>query len=96
MTGTNENSTRPSIEETLEAVDICQESNVFTFYNKLYRQKKGLATGKKPAPPVACAGAGVAEEKWLAIPGMRELFDEYSRYIDDMLSLFNGDKDMYE
>ena len=73
-------------------MEICQNSNFFTFNEKIYKQKKDLATGQKPAPPVACAGAGVAEKRWLALPGVGELFDEYGRYIDDILSLFHGDK----
>ena len=52
---------KPNTEEVLEALEICQENNVFEFGGKLYRQKKGHATGQKQAPPVACAGAGLAE-----------------------------------
>ena len=81
---------KPETDEILEALNICQENNVFEFDGKLYRQKKGHATGQKQAPPVACAGAGLAEENWLSNPLVAELFSEYGRYIDDILSLLMG------
>ena len=67
---------------------------MFEFGGKLYKQKKGHATGQKQAPPVACAGVGLAEKKWLSITMVAELFDEYGRYIDVTLSLFLGDQKM--
>ena len=84
---------KPNTDEFLEALEICQENNVFEFDGKLYKQKKGHATGRKQAPPVACAGAGLAEEEWLSNPQVAELFDQYGRYIDDILSLFEGDEE---
>ena len=48
-------------EELLEALDICQENNLFEFKDVLYKQKAGHATGQKQAPPVACSGAGLVE-----------------------------------
>ena len=84
---------KPTTDEVLEALEICQENNVFEFDGKLYRQKKGHATGQKQAPPVACAGAGLAEEEWLSNPEVSEIFAEYGRYIDDILSLFEGNKE---
>ena len=34
------------------------------FKDKLYKQKKGHATGQKQAPPVACWGAGIVEREF--------------------------------
>ena len=45
-------SLKPSTEELMEALDICQENNVFEFGGKLYKQKQGHATGQKQAPSV--------------------------------------------
>ena len=39
-------------DEILEALDICQENNVFEFKDKFYKQKVGHATGQKQAPPL--------------------------------------------
>ena len=89
FTGVDE---KPNKEEVLEALEICQENNVFEFDGKLYKQIKGHATGQKQAPPVACAWAGLAENRWLSSPQVAELLSEYCRYIDDILSLFEGDR----
>ena len=54
---------KPDQNELLEALDICQDNNVFEFANKLYKQKQGHGTGQKQAPPVACAEAAVAKHE---------------------------------
>ena len=36
--------------------------------------------------------AGLAENRWLSSPQVAELLSEYCRYIDDILSLFEGDR----
>ena len=87
---------KPSTEELMEALDICQENNVFDFGGKLYKQKQGHATGQKQAPPVACSGAGRAEKQWLGLPGVSELWKQYGRYIDDILGLFKGNREQCE
>ena len=92
--GFDDEKEKPNTDEVLEALNLCQENNVFEFGGQLYKQKKGHATGQKQAPPVACAGVGLAEKEWLSIPMVAELFDEYGRYIDDILSLFHGDQEM--
>ena len=51
-----ENNDDISKEELLEALDICQENNIFEFKDKLFKQKIGHATGQKQAPP-----------QWLAV-----------------------------
>ena len=62
----------------LEALDICQENNIFEFKDKLYKQKIGHATGQKQAPPVACSGAGIVERQFLNSP--REIvFDQSNK-----------------
>ena len=62
---------KPDSEELMEALDLCQENNVFEFAGKLYQQKQGHGTGQKQAPPVACAGAAVAEQKWMEVDGAK-------------------------
>ena len=52
----------PTTGEVLEALDMCQQNNVFEFDGQLYRQVEGHGTGQKQAPPVACLGAGQVEE----------------------------------
>jgi hypothetical protein len=67
-------------EEMLEALDICQEKNLFEFKDDLYKQKEGHATGQKQAPPVACSGAGLVEKIHLNTP--RDIvFDDRSRIL---------------
>ena len=82
-------------QEILEALDICQENNVFEFKDKLYKQNIGHATGQKQAPPVACSGAGVVERQFFNTP--RDIvFDDSSRVMskakDD--KIFNSVKDL--
>ena len=80
----------PPTRKILKALDVCQESNVFEFDGQLYRQLEGHGTGQKQAPPVACLGAGEVEEEFFSIPGIKELFDLWNRYIDDIFTLFEG------
>ena len=84
----------PRPDEVIEALDLCQQNNIFEFNGKLYRQTKGHGTGQKMAPPVACYGAGVIEKKFLAFPEVSILFEEefWWRYIDDVFSVNEGEK----
>ena len=82
----------PTNDEALEALDICQQNNVFEFDSQLYRQVHGHGTGQKQAPPVACLGAGEVEQEFLALPGINEVFDMWGRFIDDIFALFKGNK----
>ena len=84
---------KPTTDEALNALDLCQQNNVFEFDGELYRQLQGHGTGQKQAPPVACLGAGEVEEEFLSLPGVRELMDIWGRYIDDIFSLFYGDEE---
>ena len=52
-----------------------------------------MLSQQKQAPPVACLGAGEVEKEFLGLPGVRELFNLWGRYIDDIFSLFNGNKE---
>ena len=62
-------------DEIIDALKLCQENNVFNFEDKLYKQKKGHATGQKQASPVAYGGAGAVERQFFDKP--RDLvFDE--------------------
>jgi hypothetical protein len=67
----------PSTDSIIECLNICQESNVFVFLDKLHRQVSGHATGQKQAPSVAYQGAGRVERRALNTP--RELvFNNHS------------------
>ena len=82
-------------DEILEALDICQENNIFEFKDKLYKQKIGHATGQKQAPPVACSGAGIVERQFLNSP--REIvFDQSNKIMSKPVDnhMFNSVKDL--
>lgn len=93
--------TRPQVDddftedEIIEALDICQDNNVFEFKEKLYKQRLGHATGQKQAPPVACSGAGIVERQFMNTP-RDVVFDTSTRIIskpkDD--EIFNSVKDL--
>ena len=38
---------QPTTDEVLEALDLCQQNNVFEFDDQLYRQVEGHGTGQK-------------------------------------------------
>lgn len=84
----------PKPEEVIEALDLCQQNNIFEFNGQLYRQTKGHGTGQKMAPPVACSGAGVIEEQFLSLPEVSSLLDEENwwRYIYNIFSNTEGNK----
>ena len=85
----------PKPEEVMEALDLCQQNNIFEFNGQLYKQTKGHGTGQKMAPPVACSGAGVIEKQFLSLPEVSNLLDEENwwRYIDDVFSITEGNKE---
>ena len=45
---------------------------------------------------MACSGAGRAEQQWLGLAGVADLWAQYGRYIDDILGLFNGNREQCE
>ena len=47
-----------SSESILEALDLCLESNIFEFNEKLFKQVGGVGTGLKLSPTYACLGMG--------------------------------------
>ena len=59
---------KPSTDNVIKCLKICQQNNIFEFMGKLYRQTKGSAIGQKQAPAVACLGAGILERKALSTP----------------------------
>ena len=74
----------PPTRKVFKELDLCQQNNVFEVDGQLYRQVEGHGTGQKQAPPVACLGAGEVEEELFNIPWIKEFFDLWSRYIDDL------------
>ena len=78
-------------ESVLKALDLCLESNVFSFNDKKYLQTGGVGTGVKLAPPYACLGMGKFEET--AFSAGFHLVEDillWKRFIDDILMLFRG------
>ena len=78
----------------LEALELCVKNNYFQFDSKIYKQKDGVGTGNKMAPPFTCLGVGKFED--LAFASNQELLELvllWKRYIDDILMLFKGSED---
>ena len=38
----------------------------------------------------------MAEQEWMEIDGVKELWEQYGRYIDDIMGLFKGNKEDFE
>ena len=78
----------------LSALDLCLESNIFTFDEKIYRQVNGVGTGVKLAPTYACLGLGKYEEQMFrADQPLLERILVWKRFIDDVLMLFKGNEE---
>ena len=78
----------------LEALELCVKNNYFQFNSKIFKQKDGVGTGNKMAPPFTCLGVGKFEE--MAFDSNNELLELvllWKRYIDDILLLFKGSKE---
>ena len=87
-------SSKVKSESVLEALDLCLQNNIFSFNEKLYRQKGGVGTGNKMSPPYTCLGMGKFESRALSsgFP-LVELICLWKRFIDDILMLFKGSKE---
>ena len=87
----DQETSRVKPESVLKALDLCLESNVFSFNDKKYLQTGGVGTGVKLAPPYACLGMGKFEET--AFSAGFHLVEDillWKRFIDDILMLFRG------
>ena len=51
-----------SSESILAALDLCLQSNIFEFNDKLFKQVGGVGTGMKLSPTYACLGMGNFEK----------------------------------
>ena len=77
----------------LEALDLCLDSNVFEFNEKLYKQVGGVGTGLKLSPTYACLGMGNYEK--LVFGSNQNMLKKiilWKRFIDDIFMLFKGSK----
>ena len=78
----------------LEALDLCVKNNFFLFNSKIYKQKDGVGTGIKLAPPFTCLGVGMFEnDAFSSDHELLELVLWWKRYIDDVLMLFKGSEE---
>jgi hypothetical protein len=68
-----------------EILKLIFENNVFSFNNKFYRQKKGIAMGAKCAPAIANLYLAIMEDNFLVIH--KPLF--YCRFIDDIFVILD-------
>ena len=72
------------------------QNNIFQFNGKRYKQKKGVGTGIKLAPPYACMAMGEFEETvFNSNNQLLELLIFWKRFIDDILALFKGTEEEF-
>ena len=80
-----------SSESILAALDLCLQSNIFEFNDKLFKQVGGVGTGMKLSPTYACLGMGNFEK--VVFSSDQDLLRKiilWKRFIDDVLMLFRG------
>ena len=88
---TDPDSLKVTTKSVLEALELCVKNNYFQFNSKIFKQKDGVGTGIKMAPPFTCLGVGKFEE--IAFESNHELLElilMWKRFIDDVLMLFKG------
>ena len=86
-----------SSESILEALDLCLDSNVFKFNEKIFKQVGGVGTGLKLSPTYACLGMGNYEK--IVFNSNHDLLKKiilWKRFIDDILMMFKGSRDECE
>ena len=89
--------TTVSSESILSALDLCLNSNLFEFNDKLFKQVGGVGTGLKLSPTYACLGMGNYER--IVFRSNQELLKKiilWKQFIDDIFMLFRGSKDECE
>ena len=64
---TNHDGNEVSTNSILVSLDLCMKNNFFTFNDKIYKQKGGVGTGIKLAPPYDCIVMGEYEKLILMI-----------------------------
>ena len=81
-----------STESLMKGLQLVLKSNYFSFNNKKYKQKGGVGTGIKPAPPYSCIAVGDFESKISEElpPDILEAISFWKRFIDDVFILFKG------
>ena len=83
-----------SSQSLLSALDLCLKNNYFRFNKKIYKQIKGVGTGKKLAPTYACLGLSKYEEMLFnSIQVLLEKILLLMHFINDVLMLFTGSKE---
>ena len=87
-----------STSSLMEGLKLCLRNNYFKFNGKIYKQKGGVGTGIKLAPPYACLAVGDFEEKVFGelSAEVGESIKLWKRFIDDIFLLFRGSKEMCE
>ena len=85
-----------STESLMKGLSLCLKNNYFTFNNKVYKQKEGVGTGIKLAPPYACLAVGDYEKEIFKedSPQIIETIKFWKRFIDDIFLLFKGSKEL--
>ena len=85
-----------STNSLMEGLKLCLDSNYFKFNEKIFKQKGGVGTGIKLAPPYACLAVGGFEEKAFKelSPAVKEAIVIWKRFIDDIFLLFRGSEEM--
>ena len=82
-----------SSESILSALELCLQSNIFQFNEKLFKQVGGVGTGMKLSPTYACLGMGNFEKvvQNSNQDHLRKII-LWKHFIDDILMLFRGTK----
>ena len=85
-------------ESLMNGLDLCLKNNYFGFNNKIFKQKGGVGTGIKLAPPYACLAVGEYEKEVFKddSPQIVESINFWKRFIDDIFLLFKGSKELCE
>ena len=85
-----------STNSLMTGLEICLKNNYFKFNEKIYKQKGGVGTGIKLAPPYACLAVGDYETEVFkeGCPEIINLIEFWKRFIDDIFILFNGSEEM--
>ncbi|XP_049857520.1 uncharacterized protein LOC126338559 [Schistocerca gregaria] len=89
--------TIPEITELVDLLELVLSHNYFSFNNKIYQQKEGLAMGNCMSSFLADIFINHLENKFFK--GENKLVQKivyYKRYVDDTLLLFDGTKDELE
>ena len=87
------NTSKVSTESILAALELCLQSNIFEFNERMFKQVGGVCTEMKLSPTYACLGMGNFER--VVFTSNEEHLKRiiiWKRFIDDILMLFKGSK----